>query len=124
MAAPVIIKRLIEEFERLKGGSVPGSFDEAQLRTGIVEPFWWAPGWNVRGSRGFLKEKRVHPRANIKHADYCFQLKSRPQFAVGAEDCRERLDDAGGKVDAGRRAVRPYAPATGLTSGETIIGTG
>jgi hypothetical protein len=94
MAAPDSIKILVEEFERLKGGPAPDSFDEAQLCTSYVEPFWEALGWNVRDPREVVKEKRVHLRASTKHADYCFQLKGKPQFILEAKDFRKRLDDA------------------------------
>jgi hypothetical protein len=94
MAAPDSIKILVEEFERLKGGPAPDSFDEAQLCTSFIEPFWEALGWGVRDPREVVKEKRVHLRASTKHADYCFQLKGKPQFVLEAKDYRRRLDDA------------------------------
>jgi len=94
MAAPDSVKKLVEEFERLKGGPPLDSFDEAQLCTSYVEPFWEALGWNVRDPREVVKEKRVHLRASTKHADYCFQLKGKPQFILEAKDYRKRLDDA------------------------------
>jgi adenine-specific DNA-methyltransferase len=92
MAAPDSIKKLVEEFERLKGGPPP-DFDETQLCTSYVEPFWEALGWKVRDPREVVKEKRVHLRASTKHADYCFQLKGKPQFVLEAKDYRKRLDD-------------------------------
>ena len=85
MAAPDSIKKLVEEFERLKGGPPPDSFDEAQLGTSYLEPFWEALGWAVRDPREVVKEKRVHLRASTKHADYCFQLARKPQFIVEAK---------------------------------------
>ncbi len=94
MPAPDSVKKLLEEFERLKGGPPLDSFDEAQLCTSYVEPFWEALGWNVRDPREVVKEKRVHLRASTKHADYCFQLKGKPQFILEAKDYRKRLDDA------------------------------
>ena len=94
MAAPDTIKKLVDDFERLKGGPAPDSFDEAQLGTTYVEPFWEALGWAVRDPREVVKEKRVHLRASTRSADYCFQLARKPQFIVEAKDYRKRLDDA------------------------------
>jgi hypothetical protein len=104
MAAPASIKKLVEEFERFKARPVPDSFDEARLCTSYVEPFWEALGWKVRDPREAVKEKRVRLRAGTKHADYCFQLKSKPQFVVEAKDFRKRL--AAAKSDAVKRGLR------------------
>jgi len=93
MAAPPSIKKLVDDFERLKGAA-PEDFDEAQLGTSYVEPLWEALGWNVRDPREVVKEKRVHLRASAKHADYCFQLSGKPQFVVETKDFRKKLDDA------------------------------
>ncbi len=93
MAAPDKIKKLVDDFERLKRGRVPDSFDEAQLRVSYVNPFWEALGWNVRDYREVVIEKVVPMRHSTKRADYCFLLNGRPAFVLETKDFRKHLDD-------------------------------
>jgi hypothetical protein len=93
MKAPDVIKKLVDDFDRLLGGAVPQDFDEASLRLSYVDPFWEALGWNLRNPREVIVEKRVFIRDSTKHADYCFQLGGKPQFVVETKDFRKSLDD-------------------------------
>ena len=93
MAVPREVKKLIDDFGRLRVGRIPDSFDEAQLQRTYIEPFFEALGWNVRDPREVVVEKRVHVRDSIKSADYCFQLDGKPQFVVETKDFRKKLDD-------------------------------
>ena len=91
--APDIIKKLVDDFDRLVEGAVPQDFDEASLRLSYINPFWEALGWNLRDPREVIVEKRVFIRDSTKHADYCFLLGGKPQFIVETKDFRKRLDD-------------------------------
>ncbi len=57
--APDIIKRLVDDFDRLVEGAVPQDFDEASLRLSYVNSFWEALGWNLRDPHEVIVEKRV-----------------------------------------------------------------
>ncbi len=103
MAAPDTVKKLVDDFERLKGGRVPDSFDEAQLCVSYINPFWEALGWNVRDPGEVVVEKVVPMRHSTKRADYCFLLNGRPAFVLEAKDFRKRLDDA--KSDADKKLL-------------------
>ena len=92
--APDAVKKLIDDFDRLKAGAIPQDFDEASLRQSFINPLWEALGWNLRDPREVIVEKRVHIRDSTKYADYCFQLGGRPQFVIETKDFRKHLEDA------------------------------
>ena len=71
MNAPKEVSELVERFGRSRDAYLSGEYNEAQLRSEFLDPFFSALGWDVKASRDMLSIQG-HQRqidATDKHID-------------------------------------------------------
>lgn len=87
MAAPQVIHRLVETFDKKKFELKNSSYKEAHLRQEFINPFWEALGWDMINRQGlaeYMKEV-IHEDSLIiqgSHTapDYCFRKETQRKF--------------------------------------------
>jgi len=55
MAAPDIIRQLVERFEENRDSYRSGKYNETQLRREFLDPFFEALGWDVFNKQGYAE---------------------------------------------------------------------
>jgi len=82
-----IIEKLVERYK-----SKPKSeWDEAQVRTSLINPFWQALGWQIDNPKQVEVEKRIHMSERTKFADYAFIEGKKIHFIVEAKSPAHNL---------------------------------
>ncbi|MBU1024204.1 restriction endonuclease subunit M, partial [bacterium] len=84
---PEIIEQLIEIFERDIVNYKSPAYNETQLRTDFVNPFWKALGWDMTNEAGYAipyrdvkQEFPLKVGPTTKAPDYCFTIAGKPKF--------------------------------------------
>ena len=87
MAAPDIIKTLVERFEYNIEAYRSGQYNEAQLRREFIDPFFEALGWDVQNKQGYaeaykdvIHEDSIRVGGGTKAPDYCFRVGGTRKF--------------------------------------------
>ncbi|MCD6216536.1 type I restriction enzyme HsdR N-terminal domain-containing protein, partial [bacterium] len=85
--APKIIEELIEIFERDIDNLKSAAYNETQLRSDFVNPFWKALGWDMTNEAGYAipyrdvkQEFPLKVGLTTKAPDYCFTIAGKPKF--------------------------------------------
>ena len=82
-----VIQKLIERFD-----SKPKSqWDESQIRTSLLNPFWRALGWEIDDPNQVEVEKRVNMKDHLRRADYAFLDAGKVIFMVEAKSPAKKL---------------------------------
>jgi len=81
------ILKLIERYE----GKPKSEWDEAQVRTSLLNPFWRALGWEIDNPEQVEVEKRIHMTEHTKFADYAFMENKKTHFLVEAKSPAHNL---------------------------------
>ena len=87
--APAKVLELVEKFERDQDIYRSGQYNETELRTEFINPFFEALGWDVyhrqecRADKREVKEEdAVDVEGKIKNPDYSFRLFDKRKFFV------------------------------------------
>ncbi len=95
-AARETLAALVREYkERIELFKDPHRFNEAQLRTGFVDPFFEALGWPVRSGQrlvGSQREVVVEDRAGRERPDYGFYVAGDLRFFVEAKQASKSIE--------------------------------
>jgi len=80
MAAPTVIRELIERFNNHLETYCSAAYNEAQLREEFLNPFFEALGWDVYNRKGYadaykevIHEAAIKVGGRTKAPDYCFR---------------------------------------------------
>ena len=81
------LTKLIERFERNIKDYKSGSYDEANTRTDLIDPFFELLDWDVRNIKGYseryrevVREDKVIIKGKPKAPDYSFRIPSVPMW--------------------------------------------
>ena len=92
MSAPKEILRLVDQFERHLDSYKSVKYNEAQLRSEFLDPFFKALGWDVDNAQGLAEAYKdvVHEDAiriggAVKAPDYCFRIGGTRKFFLEAK---------------------------------------
>lgn len=92
MSAPKEILRLVDKFEQHLDSYKSGHYNEAQLRTEFLDPFFKALGWDMDNTQGLAEAYKdvVHEDAiriggAVKAPDYCFRIGGTRKFFLEAK---------------------------------------
>ena len=92
MSAPKEILRLVATFEQHLDSYKSGQYNEAQLRTEFLDPFFKALGWDMDNTQGLAEAYKdvVHEDAiriggAVKAPDYCFRIGGTRKFFLEAK---------------------------------------
>jgi hypothetical protein len=92
MPAPGEVLRLVERFENDKGALKLKTYNETQVRTDYINPFFEALGWEVQARsetrqvhREVVLEDTLKTESGTKAPDYCFYLDDKRQFFLEAK---------------------------------------
>jgi hypothetical protein len=92
MPAPKIILELIDRFDQHIEAYKSGRYNEAQIRSEFLNPFFEALGWDVYNKQGYAEQyKEVIHEDSIKVAggtkapDYCFRIGGTRKYFVEAK---------------------------------------
>ncbi|MGA2533691.1 MAG: N-6 DNA methylase [Candidatus Aminicenantales bacterium] len=92
MSAPKEILRLVAKFEQHLDSYKSGQYNEAQLRTEFLDPFFKALGWDMDNTQGLAEAYKdvVHEDAiriggAVKAPDYCFRIGGTRKFFLEAK---------------------------------------
>lgn len=112
MSAPKEILRLIDQFEQHLDSYKSGQYNEAQLRSEFLDPFFKALGWDMDNVQGLAEAYKdvVHEDAiriggAVKAPDYCFRIGGTRKFFLEA---KKPSVDIGGETSAAYQ-LRRYA---------------
>ncbi len=103
--APKIIEELIKNFERDIDNLKSAAYNETQLRTDFVNPFWKALGWDMTNEAGYAipyrdvkQEFPLKVGLTTKAPDYCFTIAGKPKFFLETKkpsvDVKHKIDPA------------------------------
>ena len=88
------IKELVEKYENNRKHYLSHSYNESQLRTDFIEPFFELLGWDIKNTSGKMTNEREvlveeplkkNALANTKKPDYTFRLFDTRKFFVEAK---------------------------------------
>ncbi len=92
MSAPKDVLRLVEKFAQHLDSYKSGQYNEAQLRTEFLDPFFKALGWDMDNTQGLAEAYKdvVHEDAiriggAVKAPDYCFRIGGTRKFFLEAK---------------------------------------
>ncbi|MGD0877791.1 MAG: N-6 DNA methylase [Anaerolineales bacterium] len=92
MAAPDIIRQLVERFEENRDSYRSGKYNETQLRREFLDPFFEALGWDVFNKQGYaeaykdvIHEDSLEVEGATKAPDYAFRIGGTRKFFVEAK---------------------------------------
>ena len=92
MAAPEIIRQLVERFEEHRDSYRSGKYNEAQLRREFLDPFLEALGWDLFNKQGYaeaykdvIHEASLDVEGAAKAPDYAFRIGGTRKFFVEAK---------------------------------------
>jgi hypothetical protein len=92
------LHHLVESFRKRRAALKSEGYDEMQLRTDFLNPFWKALGWDVENRQRFpqsLREVEVETRVHIggaqKRVDYAFRIGGIPKFVCEAKKATDDL---------------------------------
>lgn len=92
MSAPKEILRLVDQFEQNFDSYKSGHYNEAQLRSEFLDPFFKALGWDMDNVQGLAEAYKdvVHEDAiriggAVKAPDYCFRIGGTRKFFLEAK---------------------------------------
>ncbi len=92
MAAPDIIRQLVERFKEHRDSYRAGKYNEAQLRQEFLTPFFEALGWDVFNQQGYaeaykevIHEASLEVEGATKAPDYAFRIGGTRKFFVEAK---------------------------------------
>ena len=112
MSAPKDILRLVDQFESNLDSYKSGKYNEAQLRSEFLDPFFKALGWDLDNTQGLAEAYKdvVHEDAiriggAVKAPDYCFRIGGTRKFFLEA---KKPSVDIGGETSAAYQ-LRRYA---------------
>lgn len=95
------IKNLVKTYESNRDYYLSSSYNETQLRTDFLNPFFELLGWDIANSSGqptnerevLLEESlRTNANVNVKKPDYTFRLFSERKFFVEAKKPSVKID--------------------------------
>ena len=100
MTPPQSIVDLVERFDRNAEAYRAGHYNEAQVRTEFVDPFFEALGWDLSNRQGIaepykevVREISIKIGADTKAPDYCFRVGGTPKFFLEAKKPAVKLKD-------------------------------
>jgi len=83
MAAPAVVRELVERFQAQIESYRASAYNEAQLRREFLDPFFEALGWDVFNRKGYaeaykevIHEDAIRIGGRTKAPDYCFRAGS------------------------------------------------
>ncbi len=83
MAAPAVVRELVERFQAQIESYRAGAYNETQLRREFLDPFFEALGWDVFNRKGYaeaykevIHEDAIRIGGRTKAPDYCFRAGS------------------------------------------------
>jgi predicted type IV restriction endonuclease len=83
MAAPAVVRQLVERFQAQIESYRAGTYNETQLRREFLDPFFEALGWDVFNRKGYaeaykevIHEDTIRIGGRTKAPDYCFRAGS------------------------------------------------
>jgi len=92
MSTPKEILRLVDQFEQNLDSYKSGHYNEAQLRSEFLDPFFKALGWDMDNVQGLAEAYKdvVHEDAiriggAVKAPDYCFRIGGTRKFFLEAK---------------------------------------
>ena len=92
MSAPKEILRLVDKFKQHLDSYKSGQYNEAQLRSEFLDPFFKALGWDMDNTQGLAEAYKdvVHEDAiriggAVKAPDYCFRIGGTRKFFLEAK---------------------------------------
>ena len=92
MSAPDSIRQLVDRFEEQRPAYHAGKYNETQLRSDFLNPFFEALGWDVLNHKGYAEryrevmlEQSVEVEGQAKAADYAFRVGDKTLFFVEAK---------------------------------------
>lgn len=92
MAAPPILTKPVEQFERNRSAYQAAGYNETQVRREFLDPFFKALGWDVDNEQGHaeaykdvIHEDAIKVGGATKAPDYCFRIGGRRIFFLEAK---------------------------------------
>jgi hypothetical protein len=92
MAAPDIIRQLVERFEEHRDSYRSGKYNETQMRREFLDPFLRALGWDIDNEQGYaeaykdvIHEDSLEVEGVTKAPDYAFRIGGTRKFFVEAK---------------------------------------
>jgi hypothetical protein len=124
MAPPQLVSDLVERFERNVEAYKSPHYNEAQVRTEFVDPFFEALGWDVPNREGLAeaykdvtREISIKVGADTKAPDYCFRIGGTPKFFLEAKKPAVNIkQDQGAAFQLRRYAWSRKLPLSLLTN--------
>ncbi|HSD58100.1 MAG TPA: hypothetical protein VLB04_07940 [Methanotrichaceae archaeon] len=118
MSAPPEIAELVQKFDRRLNEYRSSCYNEEELRTEFVNPFFEALGWDVGNRQGLTGDARevkleeaIRVEESIRNPDFTFRVDGRRKFFV--ETKKPSINIEGGIYPAFQ--VRRYAWSAGLS---------
>lgn len=110
MPAPNEIVNLVDRFRRNLDDYHSARYNELQLRTEFLDPFFKALGWDVNNERGYgedykdvVHEDSIKIGGSTKAPDYCFRAAGLRKFFVEAKRPAVNIREDGGPAYQLRR---------------------
>lgn len=102
MTAPQAIIDLVEKFDQNKQGFLSKEFNETQVRSQFVNPFFEALGWDVRNKQNpsrpdlceVKEEDSVYVDGKKKRPDYGFRISGKRKFFVEVKQPSKNIDSS------------------------------
>lgn len=98
MSAPRQVLQLVERFERNRGAYQSPAYNEEDVRTEFVDPFFKALGWDVVNTQGWaeaykdvVRERTIRISGGAKAPDYSFRIGGSRKFFVEAKKPRVKI---------------------------------
>ena len=92
MAAPEIIRQLVQRFDDNRASYRSGNYNEARLRLEFLNPFFKALGWDIYNEQGYAEaykdvyiEDSLDVEGAAKAPDYAFRIGGTRKFFVEAK---------------------------------------
>jgi type I restriction-modification system DNA methylase subunit len=92
MAAPDIIRQLVQRFDEHRSSFLSGRYNETQLRHEFLDPFFKALGWDINNEQGYaeaykdvIHEDSLEVEGAAKAPDYAFRIGGMRKFFVEAK---------------------------------------
>ena len=92
MSTPKEILRLVDQFEQNFDSYKSGHYNEAQLRSEFLDPFFKALGWDMDNVQGLaeaykdvIHEDAIRIGGAVKAPDYCFRIGGTRKFFLEAK---------------------------------------
>ena len=124
MPPPQALVDLVDRFDRNAEAYRSGQYNEAQVRTEFIDPFFDILGWDVANRQGtaeaykdVTREISIKVGAETKAPDYCFRVGGTPKFFVEAKKPAVNLkQDQSAAFQLRRYAWSRKLPVSLLTS--------